>query len=286
MVRKIFLFFIYSNLFITCCAVAMVAQTYSLVLLEPVNTDFLFFLIFSTICSYSFHWYLTGESVIPSSRIGWLKKNRFVHLILFIAGLAGAGIYFFKLIEWWPWLLVSAIVTFLYSAPKIPHPLFRSLRKIALGKTIFLAFVWMHVTTLLPMILSGQSWKPDFTLFIISRFFLVYAICILFDYRDRPDDKASGVRSLITYLNEKGINNLFIFSIVTFFISTIGLALYNYTIPAILLLILPGILTAVLFPIAKKNFSDIIFYFLLDGLMALSAFIMLIPGNWLTLRTQ
>ena len=150
----------------------MVIQTYSLVLQAPVKKDFLFFVLFATICSYSFHWYLTEKSVLPSSRINWLKKNRFIHAILFFAGLAGSAIYFFKLIEWWPWLLMSAVITFLYSAPKIPHPVFRSLRKVALGKTIFLAFVWMNVTTLLPLIISGQSWTTHFTLFVIGRFFL------------------------------------------------------------------------------------------------------------------
>ena len=264
---------------------AMVVQTYSLVLGMPVKIDFLFFVLFSTLCSYSFHWYLTAESVLPSSRIEWVNKNRVFHLILFIAGLVGAGIYFFRLIEWWPWLMLTAIVTFLYSAPKIPHPLFRMLRKVALGKTIFLAFVWMSVTTLLPVVISEQSWRAEFSLFIISRFFLIYSICILFDYRDKPDDKKAGIRSLITYLDEKGIRTLFIISISVFFLSTAALYFYHYSIISILILLLPGIITAFLFPLALKNFSDLFYYFILDGLMAFSAVIMLIPGNWLTLRT-
>jgi len=264
----------------------MVVQTNFLVAQTPVNIDFLLFVVFSTLCSYSFHWYLTSSSVLPSSRIDWLKKNRFIHIILFIAGLVGAAIYFLKLLEWWPWLFLSAIITFLYSAPKIPYTLFRALRKLALGKTIFLAFVWMNVTTLLPILISGQSWRAEFTLFIITRFFQIYAICILFDYRDREDDKAAGIRSLITYLDEAGIRNLFIFSLAVFFSSTVGLFWYHYSAPVILVLLLPGIITAILFPLARKNFSDIFYYFVLDGLIALSAFIMLIPGNWLTLRTQ
>jgi hypothetical protein len=168
----------------------MVDQTCRIVLQEPVNTDFLFFVFFSTICSYSFHWYLTGPSVLPSDRIVWIKKYRNVHLVFFFAGLAGAAVFFFYLADYWYWLLLSAGITFLYSAPKIPHPLFRALRKVALGKTIFLAIVWMNVTSLLPILISGQSWRADFTIFVISRFFLIYAICILFDYRDREDDKA------------------------------------------------------------------------------------------------
>jgi len=285
MAKKFFHFFIYSNLFIAGCAVAMVDQTYRFVLHSEVNIYFLLFVLFSTICSYSFHWYLTSHSVIPSPRIKWVERNRNVHLIFFIIGLAGSGIFFFYLLPYWHWLLLSAIITFLYSAPKIPHPLFRALRKVALGKTIFLALVWMNVTTLLPIHISGQPWQNDFTLFILSRFFLIYAICILFDYRDRQDDKAAGIRSLITYLNEKGILYLFIFSLIVFAVSTLLLYSYNYTILSIIILLIPGIITACLYNYARQNFSDLFYYFILDGLMAFSALLLLIRSIWLFLHT-
>jgi len=271
MAKKVFYFFIYSNLFIAVCAVAMVNQTYQLLLSSPVNLNFLFFVFFSTICSYSFHWYLTSHSVIPSHRIKWMERNKNIHLVFFIIGLIGSGIFFFYLLPYWYWLLISAIITFLYSAPKIPHPLFRELRKVALGKTIFLALVWMNVTTLLPILISGDPWRNDFTLFILSRFFLIYAICILFDYRDRQDDKAAGIRSLITYLSEKGILYLFVFSLIVFTVSTVSLYFHDYSISSVIILLIPGIITACLYNYAKRNFSDLFYYFVLDGLMAFSA---------------
>jgi 1,4-dihydroxy-2-naphthoate octaprenyltransferase len=204
---------------------------------------------------------------------------------LFFIGLAGSAIYFFHLLPHWHWLLMSAAITFLYSAPKIPHPWSRALRKVALGKTIFLALVWMNVTSLLPMLISDLPWRTDFTLFIIHRFFLIYAVCILFDYRDRADDIAAGIRSLITYLSEKGILYLFVFSITVFVVSTVLLYRFGYTPLAIFILLLPGVITALLYNKARENFSDIFYYFILDGLMAFSSFIMLIPLNWLNLRS-
>jgi 1,4-dihydroxy-2-naphthoate octaprenyltransferase len=191
-------------------------------------------------------------------------------------GLLGSAITFFKLLEYWPWLLFAGAITFLYSAPKLSHPYFKQLRQMALGKTIFLAMVWMYVTSILPIMIPYSGWKGQFTLFIISRFFLIYAICILFDYRDREDDKKAGIRRLINYLSEKGITSLFIFSLMTFFLTTIGLLYYDYSFFNVLLLIIPGIITAGLYNYAKQNFSDMLYYFVLDGLMALSAFIMLL----------
>jgi 4-hydroxybenzoate polyprenyltransferase len=271
--------FVYSNIFIAVCAVLMVHQTCEVLLQGDANVYFLGFVFFSTICSYSFHWYLSIHSVIPSPRNEWLSRNRNVHLVMFFVGFAGVVIFFFFLLPYWHWLLISALITFLYSAPKIPNKYFRSLRKIALGKTIFLAFVWMYVTTILPLLIEGQPWKEYFMLFIISRFFLIYAICILFDYRDREDDRNAGIRTLITYLSEKGITWLFIFSLLVFFVSTLALLYYDFSLIRVVILLLPGIITAAVYNYARKNFSDTLYYLVLDGLMALSAMLMLIPGT-------
>jgi 4-hydroxybenzoate polyprenyltransferase len=271
-----FSFFIYSNLFITFCAIAMVWQTCDLLLKALPDLNFIFFTGFSTICSYSFHWYLTFHSELPSARIEWVQRNRNLHFVFFAIGFIGSVIFFLYLIRYWPWLLFGAIITFLYSAPKIPNKHFRALRKIALGKTIFLALVWTYVTTILPVIISDSIWRPDFYLFTASRFFLIYAICILFDYRDKADDKAKGIRSLITYLNETGIRNLFTLSLFLFFVSTCCMLFYKYSLLTIFILVLPGIITASLYNYARKIFSDTLYYFILDGLMALSALLMLL----------
>jgi len=271
-----FRFILYSNIFITACAWLMVRQVYDLLLKAPVNTDYAGFVIFSTLCSYSFHWYLTTGSVLPSKRMDWLKKNRWLHVVLFFAGLAGAVFFFYRLTGYWLWLLGAVIPTFLYSAPKIPHPLFRVLRKVAYGKTFFLSFVWTYVTAVLPLVLSGKGWEPVFTVFILGRFFLVYAICLVFDYRDREDDRHDGVISIITNMPEKQIRLLFYTTILLFIISTVSLHNYEFPFITVLWLLIPGIITALLFPLARKNFSDWLYYFILDGLMAFSALLTLV----------
>ncbi|MES1220446.1 MAG: UbiA family prenyltransferase [Bacteroidota bacterium] len=276
--NRIYRFFVYSNLFIAACAILMVNQTYQFLLHSLPNCNFLFFVFFSTICSYSFHWYLESNATNPSPRSEWAIKYRYLHLSLLSLALVGSGIFFFYLIEYWHWLLLSAIITFIYSAPKIPNKYFRALRKMALGKTIFLAMVWTYVTTILPILISKTHWQADHVLFIISRFFFIYAICILFDYRDRQDDKAAGIRSLITYLSERNIFYLFAVSLIVFATTTIGMLSYNYSLVHIIMILLPGLILAVLYNYAKKNFSDFFYYFILDGLMALSAILMLIGG--------
>lgn len=276
--KKLFTFFVYSNFFVAGCAVLMVDQTYRLLLNDRINFNYLSFVFFSTICSYSFHWYLTSSSLIPSPRIEWVNKNRKIHFILFLIGLAGSGIFFFYLLPHWNWLLIAVFITFLYSAPKIPIRLFRMLRKVALGKTVFLALVWMYVTTILPVIISEQEWKTGFILFAISRFFFIYIICILFDYRDKLDDIAAGVKSLITYLNEREIEIMIVLSLIAFFLVTVMMYWFGYPLLSVILLLIPGIIIAFIYKYAMRNFSDTFYYVILDGLMAFSSLLMLIRG--------
>jgi 4-hydroxybenzoate polyprenyltransferase len=254
----------------------MAYQTYHLLLDSHPHIPLLFFVFYSTVCSYNFHWYLTAQSVTSKRRVVWTQHHKPLHLFLYLIGLSGSVFYFFLLKDHWLAIFFGALVTFLYSAPKIPQTFFRSLKRIAVGKTLFLAFVWMYATTILPIAVSGSSWKPPFTLFAISRFLLVYAICILFDYRDRADDKKEGIRSMITYFNEKGINTLFFLSLLGFAAVTVSLYRYSYSFYSIVLLLIPGLLAAALYSHAKKNFSDYLYYFVLDGLMMLSSLLMLV----------
>ncbi|HTE10144.1 MAG TPA: hypothetical protein VK645_04225, partial [Chitinophagaceae bacterium] len=174
MLKSIFNFFIFSSIYIAFCAVIMV---YQLQLLFPqviISRTFYFFIFFSTVCSYNFHWWLTVHSSTGSERLTWALKYKPLHLILYFVGLVGTAVSFFMLRQHWFWITFGAFVTFLYSAPKIPQKIFISLRRIAVGKTIFLSFVWMYVTTILPLLISGKTWQAGFTWLACSRFFLIY----------------------------------------------------------------------------------------------------------------
>ncbi len=275
MFKKAFDLFIFSSLFIAVCAVLMTWQT-DLLFQIPVSYELLGFVFCGSVCSYNFHWYLTPPTAAdPSKKLAWNLSNKPLHLVLFIAGLAGAGVFTILMIEHWFWLGVTAFFTFLYSAPKISHPLFSQLKKVAVGKTIFLAFAWMHVTTLLPMVMQSASMEPDRIWFVVNRFFFIYAICILFDYRDVDEDRRSGIRSMITYFNEHGIDVLFWGSMLIFYGSS--LILFSYIGPAFTIaLLIPGIILSLLYYYSKKHFSDYLYYFILDGLMMLSAPLLLL----------
>jgi 4-hydroxybenzoate polyprenyltransferase len=271
MLKYLFDLFIFTSCFIAGCAVLMVCQTNQLMHLQYDIPAYLVFVFFSTLCSYNFHWYLSADATSENARVKWTQHHKILHLVLTGIGGVISVWYFFHFIAHWFWLFGSAFLTFLYSAPKIQYRPFAWLKRIAIGKTIFLAFVWMYVTTFLPIAIDGHHWNIPALLFCGHRFFLIYAICIIFDYRDRDYDRQEGIRSMITYFNERGINNLFGLSLLMFALSSVALYFYGYSLLIITLLLVPGVIVLALFPVAKKNFSDYLYYFVLDGLMMFSA---------------
>lgn len=248
----------------------MIWQTNELLHLHYNQQSFYLFVFFSTICSYNFHWYLTPGSYSSSERIRWGDRHRTLMLFLCGIGVIGSLWYFWQLREHWFVLSGSAFLTFLYSAPKVPHKAFRWLSRIAIGKTLFLTFVWTYVTTPLPALVAGQPFNAPAILLTIHRFALIYAICILFDYRDIESDRKEGIRSLITALDPKNLDRLYFLSLLVAAIAAFLMKPY-ISWPALISLIIPVIATALITRKAQRTKSDYLFYFVLDGFMALSA---------------
>jgi 4-hydroxybenzoate polyprenyltransferase len=248
----------------------MVYQTRQLLDLDSMNASYYWLVGLSTICSYNFHRFLTPNSQSQTRRAQWKRENGWLNLALFIFSLAGAVylfIYFDKHIFWFG---IAVFLTFFYSAPKIPSKLSGMLKKIIIDKTLFLALVWTYVTTILPIILAEREWNPSFYFFILSRFFLIYSICIIFDCRDKEEDKKSGLRSMITHFDGKSIDVLFYCSIGLFCAFNCLMCTY-LSLWSTFFLILPGIIILTIYSIAKRNYSDYFFYFVLDGLMMFSS---------------
>lgn len=273
--KTFFDFLLFSSLYIAICAVLMAYQVAVLFLHSDIPFAFYGFIFFSTVCSYNFHWYLTTHSATGSERLQWASKHKSLHLLLSLLGLFGAIVAFAFIWQYWCWIGIGAFITFLYTAPKIPGKYFAGLKKIALGKTLFLAFAWTYITTVLPLKVAGDPWMAGLGWFTAGRFFLIYGICILFDYRDRDDDKADGIRSMITWFDEKGIDRLFMLSMMLFVCCSLLLLKTGFTNTGLIIILIPGLILSFLYRYGKRHFSDYLYYFILDGLMMLSAILML-----------
>ncbi len=260
---------VFSSVYIAACAMMMIYQSNHLLDLRYDTFHYFLFVFCSTLCSYNFHWGLSTDAESTLVRLTWTRNHLRLHALLFGISAIGAAASFIYFIEHWFVMSIAVILTFLYSAPKLPFLTW--LRKIAIGKTIFLSMVWMYVTTALPLFLDGRSWTANDMLFCISRFFFIYSICILFDFRDRDWDRKEGIKSMITYLSDKGVDRLFYISMLIFALATAAMYLTGLHWRYVLLIFVPGVIMLPLYKIGKKNFSDYLYYIILDGMMMLSA---------------
>lgn len=269
--RKFFNFVIFSNIFIALCAVIMVTHSYYLFsgTLPPLNlTGFIFF---ATLASYSIHWYLTDENIETAMRrTEWLLRNKKIHLLFFALSVAGCSFFFIRALNNWPYIVPAVLLTLMYTAPKFPHSFFRPLTKFVIGKTILLAIMWTYVTVTLPLLTLSHQITAAQIIFTLNRFFLLFSICILFDLRDRDYDKSTGVKSIVTHLPLNYIKTIFIASLTLSFIAAVVLHIILKTNMLWAILAAPCVLTFVLYSKANKTNDDYLFYFTLDGLMALS----------------
>lgn len=275
MIRGFFNFILFSSLYIAVCAVLMTWQTNDILQLEYDRLNYYCFVFFATMCSYNFHWYLTPGSLDQSERLSWNLRRRKLQLLGCAIGLLGAGWFALPLLKHWLPISGAVLLTFLYSAPKVPHKMFSWLSKIAIGKTIFLTFVWTYVTTVLPALIEGNTDTLEVLYLTGHRFFLIYAICILFDLRDREQDRQQGIRSLITWLPDAQLDKLYYGSVLLAAVFALLLA-PAISIFALFSLLVPVTITAMIKRYVLAHNTDYVYYFFLDGLMMLSALLHLL----------
>jgi 4-hydroxybenzoate polyprenyltransferase len=247
----------------------MSAHTFKLYLPGTNLNDLTGFIASSTLLSYNLHWFLVNDELRHSDRIKWTRKHKYLLLLLAITGAAFAAFYFYRIRQNWIQLIIPASIAMIYTAPKIPA--LHKLKALAYGKTFLLAFTWTYVTVIMPLWIYGNEWSSTSLLFCLNRFFLIYPICLLFDYRDREEDLEQGLTTLPARISTKTLGIIFYIIVTLFFSSTLLLLNKGFLDKEILILLIPGIILAFLYPMTRRNFSDYLYYFILDGLMMLSA---------------
>lgn len=264
---------LFSSAFITLCAIGMVAQTFQLCHIPSINKAYFLFTAGGTIASYNLHGYFTKINVteLGSKRNAWLQRFHQILMPLSITGLLMAIIAGLQLYHQWFGLIISMVLAFLYTAPKIPIRGNAIFKRLAVAKTTYLALAWTYVTSILPIIVSDHSIDLQSAFFIFHRFFFVYALCIVFDHRDKEADLSEGVHSLITKMDDQMVRKIYFLSLLLAGLAAIlfsFLSIHHYLTG--LLLCIPIIILALISKMIFRQKNDYVFYFMVDGLMLVS----------------
>jgi len=268
-------YLVFGNIYIAVCAVLMAHYTFSL-FNSPVNHKLLIFIFFASISSYSFHSFLPSSVKEYSDKVSWGASHKKYLFALLLIGSIGSVITLFYLKQDIKLLLGVAVFTVLYSSPKIKFEKFTFFKRFGTAKTLYLTIVWTLVTVSLPLSSMSSYSSTEAILFFVNRFLLIYAVCILFDLKDKQFDINRGIKSIVTVLSERTVHNILIGCLILFFISSAAFYIFNYSLITIAILVLPGILLLFLLDKSKKTKSDYWYSILLDGIMMLSSVINLL----------
>lgn len=234
------------------------------------NPYIIFFVFFATLLTYHVHSLINVVYPASTTRHQWNVSNRHVLIIFIITALTGTVYFFVPFIQHPIPFLLAGLLTFLYSAPNLKGKPFVFLRSIAVGKTLYLACMWTYATAILPIIAIDTASHKVLDALTGNRFFLVYAICILFDRRDQQEDREKGIHALPTLLNERSIGMIYFTSLI---LSMFFAIIYSWPVlnTTTTFLLLPPVICLFLFHPTRYRKGDLLYYILLDGLMMLSA---------------
>jgi 4-hydroxybenzoate polyprenyltransferase len=245
------------------------------------DNTLLLFIFASTFCSYGFHAIVQLPNNSVGARMQWNQHN---HKWLYFSTVVGGCISLYSAlpyISFYQPFVLAGVATFLYSAPNLNWKPFIWLRSIAFGKTVYLALVWTYITTILPLWIQHQTiFSTTIGLFVCNRFLLVYAICILFDKRDRITDQIKGIKTLATVVNENSIRWTYYLSLMASLVLGLALGFKTHSLTNVVYFSIPPAIGLMVYQ--KSTRSKGLFYDLgLDGLMMLAAFLQLIHIIWL-----
>jgi 4-hydroxybenzoate polyprenyltransferase len=268
--KPVFHFILSHSIFIAFCAAAFSLQTLQLLLL-PVNGYLLSLIFFAALAGYNAYWILSSYSYSrPIAFIPFLQKRSSSILVLLVAA-SGVVFCFTRLHLFMYNFIVASILLAFYSLPVMPVKKLQSLLKAGVSKTIILALAWTIITTMVPLQISILSMGRVATLIFISRFLFMLMLCIIFDKRDAAVDKLRGLQSLATQIAPLVLHYLIVFLFIGYTFLCYSMYVCGVSLAQVSALIMAALLALLVYFISLKKQGYIFYYFLVDGLMFLSA---------------
>jgi len=277
LLKPAFDFLLFSNVFMSLCAVAQGLLTFYLIGSKPVY-PVLGLLFTSTLGIYNFCILISkpkNPETSPYRRVRWFFSHYRLMVTFTIVSLLSLIPLFFLITTGSKILLIFlAILSFCYGLPlfTIGDQKF-GLRNIPGLKLFMITLVWTMSCVLLP-ILESQAMHletismRDITILIAKRFLFIGALAIPFDIRDLFEDKQSGLKTIAVAWGEKNAY-LFCQVLLAGYVVLLFLFRNNGFTTDFWALTLSVILTGWLIFKSKWEKNEHYYFFYLDGVLIL-----------------
>jgi 4-hydroxybenzoate polyprenyltransferase len=212
LLKPVFDFLLFSNVFMALCAVAQALITFHLIGSRPLYTVTAL-LFTSTIGIYNFCILISKPKQpdkSPYFRIRWFfSHNRLMVTITIVSILSLVPLFFLISTESRLLLIFLGIISFAYGLPifSLGDQKF-GLRNIPGLKPFLITLVWTLSSVLLPILEAQEMHLTDIsmrdtTILIAKRFLLIGALTVPFDIRDLFEDRKLGLRTIPVIWGEK-----------------------------------------------------------------------------------
>lgn len=274
-VRKLSNFILYSSLWVSACAGALVIYTYDITDSHIPPGIYTAFVMCATLALYAAHRILGMERVKKFKDMGRFAviAEHKTHIVIYgVLGAAGAAYFLLRLdhvIQLW--LLLPALISFLYV---VPVGWRYRLRDVPLIKIFLVAVVWATFTGLIPYIHTGIATPAAAVAVLAERATFIFAITIPFDIRDIHVDSSVGLRTLphalgVSRAKKLAIGVYVISALLCAILITNGIYRHDLIWPYAL----SWLITAGLILGAQPGMDDHYFSGLLDGTMFILPFL-------------
>lgn len=267
--------FVYSNIFLAFCVAAYTAKTSLIVEGNNGSLRIAGIAFFITLFFYCFHRINKKKFLTPDENLeernSWMNAHKNIYYILITLSIVILSILLFYMpLRAWLVFIPVALLGLGYTFPIIPaNKGWKRLRDIYWLKTFWIAFAFAWLTTFLPVVYTEPSScliTPEVLFVFIRSLLFLFAICIPFDIRDMPFDKAKGVTTLPVSLGGK-ISIYIAISLLLIFIALVSVDLlyFNLNPRVASALLLSALVTIILLPLAKTKRPALFFPLLYDG---------------------
>lgn len=266
-----FLHFILSHsIFISLCAAALCFQT-NVLLHLPHDINVYGFIFFSTLCGYNFYWLLSKFYFSQRTLNVSFFERHISFVLIFLIAAAGTAFFVWPLQHIWKYVAGGMVLTLLYSLPLWPFRFSSHLQKAGFFKTTLLSFTWAYVTTIIPVASVGAlELYPVFVL-LAGRFCFMLLLCIIFDMRDISVDKMNGLHSLATDMSRRRLSLMIGIVFILYIIAGSFIRQYFHDTAQEISFVVTGAVIWFVYRLSLKKRGYVFYYFLVDGLMLVSA---------------
>ena len=250
-------------MFISLCAVAQVLANYKLfnIPFNFANSSYVVFVLLSTYLQYNVQrGYMIDATNINTERSQWIivhKKTLMISLGICLLTV----LFLCNNLSWTSiGIMIGAeVLSTLYYLPAI------NLRKQGYIKPFLVSLVWVISCSAVPLI-ENHLITTSTIYFLISQFFFIGMLCVLFDVKDAETDYLQGIN---TYANKFGFIFTKLFSIALIVLQLLFLYLSGFLFLHLIPTLLLSAISVCIIMLCNDKKHAFFYYLLVDGLLLL-----------------